>query len=172
MPTRREFLLSTASAIVLLTVGGCAALGGALDNAVESAAAVTCVFGDGMRQVAVAVKYRADVSAAVLEPSQYGVAWRGARWSAFMWRKVPLYQGNGAIAWASPEFQAQHPCFVIAPEFDEIIVDDTSTASNYLDATINLIKHLKTKLPIDGKRLYTTGQSGGGMISIALPSAD
>ena len=62
-----------------------------------------------------------------------------------MWRKVPLYQGNGAIAWASPEFQAQHPCFVIAPEFDEIIVDDTSTASNYLNATINLIKHLKTK---------------------------
>ena len=85
-----------------------------------------------------------------------------------MWRKVPLYQGNGAIAWASPEFQAQHPCFVIAPEFDEIIMDDTSTASNYLDATINLIKHLKTKLPIDGKRLYTTGQSGGGMMSIAL----
>ena len=57
---------------------------------------------------------------------------------------------------------------MIAPEFDEIIVDDTSTASNYLDATINLIKHLKTKLPIDGKRLYTTGQSGGGMMSIAL----
>ena len=85
-----------------------------------------------------------------------------------MWRKVPLYQGNGAIAWASPEFQAQHPCFVIAPEFDEIIMDDTSTASNYLDATINLIKHLKTKLPIDGKRLYTTGQSGGGMMPIAL----
>ena len=85
-----------------------------------------------------------------------------------MWRKVPLYQGNGAIAWASPEFQAQHPCFVIAPEFDEIIVDDTSTASNYLDATINLIKHLKTKLPIDSKRLYTTGQSGGGMMLIAL----
>ena len=65
-------LLSTASATVLLTVGGCAALGGA----VESAAAVTCVFGDGMRLVAVAVKYRADVSAAVLEPSQYGVAGR------------------------------------------------------------------------------------------------
>ena len=76
MPTRREFLLSTASATVLLTVGGCAALGGALDNAVESAAAVTCVFGDGMWLVAVAVKYRADVSAAVLEPSQYGVAGR------------------------------------------------------------------------------------------------
>lgn len=74
MPTRREFLLSAASATVLLTVGGCAALGGASDNAVESAAAVTRVFGDGMRLVA--VKYRADVSAAALEPSQYGVAGR------------------------------------------------------------------------------------------------
>ena len=79
-----------------------------------------------------------------------------------------LYQGNGAIAWASPDFQAKHPCFVLAPQFDEIIVDDTSTASNYLDATINLIKHLQTELPIDGKRLYTTGQSGGGMMSIAM----
>ena len=76
MPTRREFLLSAAGATVLLTVGGCAALGGASDNAVESAAAVTRVFGDGMRLVAVAVKYRADVSAAALEPSQYGVAGR------------------------------------------------------------------------------------------------
>ena len=82
--------------------------------------------------------------------------------------KAPLYQGNGATAWASPEFQAAHPCFVIAPEFDEIIVDDTSTASPYLDATINLINHLQTKLPIDGNRLYTTGQSGGGMMSIAM----
>ena len=298
MPTRREFLLSAAGATVLLTVGGCAALGGASDNAVESAAAVTRVFGDGMRLVA--VKYRADVSAAALEPSQYGVAGRtvervyvaqsadgapsergrfvvvqlnpydegalltvkkgrpankpanaapakndpgkagdkgdsaptlkaaaaevnigaqtvqtsvvinevfddfvqreyadkqtgktvrynlfapkniedGKRYPLVLFMhdagvtgtivKAPLYQGNGAIAWASPEFQAQHPCFVIAPEFDEIIMDDTSTASNYLDATINLIKHLKTKLPIDGKRLYTTGQSGGGMMSIAM----
>ncbi|WP_325198348.1 hypothetical protein [Kingella oralis] len=82
--------------------------------------------------------------------------------------KAPLYQGNGAIAWASPDFQATHPCFVLAPEYDEIIVDDTSTASNYLDASINLIKHLQITLPIDGKRLYTTGQSGGGMMSIAM----
>ncbi|ASP16580.1 Tat pathway signal protein [Neisseria sp. 23W00296] len=300
MPTRREFLLSAAGATVLFTVGGCAALGGASDNAVESATAVTRVFGDGMRLVAVAVKYRDDVSAAALEPSQYSVAGRtvervyvaqsadgmpsergrfvivqlnpyddgalltvkkgrpagksanadpakngpgkagdkgdsaptlkaasaevniggqtfqtaavinevfddfvqreyadkqtgktvrynlfapkniedGKRYPLVLFMhdagvtgtivKAPLYQGNGAIAWASPGFQAQHPCFVIAPEFDEIIVDDTSTASNYLDATINLIKHLQTELPIDGNRLYTTGQSGGGMMSIAM----
>ena len=299
MPTRREFLLSAAGATVLLTVGGCAAPGGA-DNAAESATAVTRVFGDGMRLVAVAVQYRRDVSAAALDKARYSVAGRtignvyvaqtadgapaasgrfvvlqlnpynegalltvkqgrpagksanadpakngpgkagdkqnsspslkaaeaevkigsqtvqtasvinevfdrftrhqyadaatgktvhynlfkpqnleaGKRYPLVLFMhdagvtgtivKAPLYQGNGAIAWASPDFQAAHPCFVIAPAFDEIIVDDTSTASNYLDATINLIKRLQTELPIDGNRLYTTGQSGGGMMSIAM----
>jgi len=58
--------------------------------------------------------------------------------------------------------------FVLAPEYDEIIVDDTSTASPYLDATLNLIRALIQAHPIDDKRLYTTGQSGGGMMSIAM----
>ena len=81
---------------------------------------------------------------------------------------APLYQGNGAIAWATPEAQKDNPCFVLAPEYDEIIVDDTSTASPYLDATLNLIRALIQAHPIDDKRLYTTGQSGGGMMSIAM----
>ena len=298
MPTRREFILSAAGTAVLLTVGGCAALGSD-GNAPESAIAITQIFGDGMRLTAVAVKYRRELAAAP-DKAQYGVAGRtvervylaqtadgapaergrfviiqlnpyddgalltvkkgrpankpanadpakngpgkagdkgdsaptlkaaaaevnvggqtvqtsavinqvlddftqhqyadaatgktvhynlfapkniqaGKRYPLVLFMhdagvtgtlvKAPLYQGNGATAWASPEFQAAHPCFVIAPEFDEIIVDDTSTASLYLDATINLINHLQTKLPIDGNRLYTTGQSGGGMMSIAM----
>lgn len=300
MPTRREFILSAAGTAVLLSVGGCAALGGVSDNAVELAAAVTRVFGDGMRLVAVRLTFRHWVDAKTLSIGQFKVAGRtitgltvsnsedgretarghyvtlalnpydegalltvkkgrpankpanadpakngpgkagdkgdsaprlkvasaevniggqtfqtasvinevfddfvqreyadkqtgktvrynlfapkniedGKRYPLVLFMhdagvtgtivKAPLYQGNGATAWASPEFQAQHPCFVIAPEFDEIIVDDTSTASPYLDATINLINHLQTKLPIDGNRLYTTGQSGGGMMSIAM----
>lgn len=295
MSARREFLLSAASATVLLTVGGCAAFGGD-DNAPQSATAITKIFGDGMRFVAVAVEYRREISAAALDKSQYSVAGRtveqvyvaqsangapaergrfvvlalnpyddgalltvkkgrpanrpagqkgpgkagdksdsaptlkaaaaeikianqtvqtasvmnevfdrfthrqyidaatgktvhynlfvpenmeaGKRYPLVLFMhdagvtgtlvKAPLYQGNGAIAWASPDFQAQHPCFVIAPGFDEIIVDDSSTASPYLDATIHLIRHLQTELPIDGNRLYTTGQSGGGMMSIAM----
>ena len=81
---------------------------------------------------------------------------------------APLYQGNGAIAWATSEAQKDNPCFVLAPEYDEIIVDDSSTASSYLDATLNLIRELVKSHPIDDKRLYTTGQSGGGMMSIAM----
>ncbi|TNH06717.1 PHB depolymerase family esterase [Testudinibacter sp. TR-2022] len=82
--------------------------------------------------------------------------------------QATLYQGNGAIAWATPQAQAEHPCFVLAPQFDEIIADDSSHTSNYMAATINLIKQLQQDHAIDGTRLYTTGQSGGGMMSIAM----
>lgn len=288
MPTRRQFLLSAAGATVLLTVNGCADLS-ASGNAVQSTTAITRVFGDGMRLVAVRLTYRHDVDAAALDKAQFQVAERnitdisasgrhvtlalnpndaaalltvkqgrpagkaggdpakngpgkagekqetaptlkpaeatvqigsqtlhtthtlnevfddftqhqfadqatgktvrynlfapknpeaGKRYPLVLFMhdagvtgsntQATLYQGNGAIAWASPDFQAAHPCFVLAPQYDEIIVDDTSTASNYLDATIRLIRHLQTTLPIDPQRRYTTGQSGGGMMSIAM----
>ncbi len=79
-----------------------------------------------------------------------------------------LIQGNGATSWASPEFQARHQAFVLAPQFDEIIADDNSKTSDYLDATIHLINHLKQTYNIDNKRIYTTGQSGGAIMSIAM----
>lgn len=79
-----------------------------------------------------------------------------------------LKQGLGAIAWASPEDQAKRPCFVLAPQFAEIIADDDNNASSMLDTTINLIKALTEEFSIDTGRLYTTGQSGGGMLSIAM----
>lgn len=79
-----------------------------------------------------------------------------------------LKQGLGAICWASPEDQAKRPCFVLAPQFAEIIADDDDNASSMLDTTINLIKALTKTYSIDPKRLYTTGQSGGGMLSIAM----
>lgn len=53
-----------------------------------------------------------------------------------------LIQSNGATTWATPEFQAKHPAFVLAPQYDEIIADDNSNSSLYLDATINLIDNL------------------------------
>ncbi|PSJ79877.1 alpha/beta hydrolase-fold protein [Neisseria iguanae] len=79
-----------------------------------------------------------------------------------------LYQGNGATAWAEPAAQAKNPCFVLAPQFDEIIADDQSQTSDYLDATLNLIRDLETRYAIDPARRYTTGQSSGGMMSIAM----
>ena len=294
MTTRRSFLIQTAGATALLTLSGSAL---ATANAALNATAITRVFGDGMRLVAVAVEYREPLTA--VDQSAYHVAGRhitsaylsdridgapaasgrylilelnpdddgalltvkkgrpasqskndpakngpgkvgdkndsapslkpaeaevqigggtlktsrtlnpvfddfqqyeftdaatgktvrynlfapknpaaGARYPLVLFMhdagvtgtivKAPLYQGNGAIAWATSESQKDNPCFVLAPEYDEIIVDDTSTASNYLDATLNLIRALIKDRPIDEKRLYTTGQSGGGMMSIAM----
>lgn len=82
--------------------------------------------------------------------------------------RTTLYQGLGAICWASPEDQQQRPCFVLAPQFEEIIADDDSHTSAMLEVTINLINHLCRTNPVDRSRLYTTGQSGGCMMSIAM----
>ena len=71
MPTRRQILIQTAGAAALLTLSG-AALAAA--NAVQGATAITRVFGDGMRLVAVAVEYREALSR--VDKSAYHVAGR------------------------------------------------------------------------------------------------
>ncbi|MEG3132557.1 peptidase [Rouxiella sp. T17] len=82
--------------------------------------------------------------------------------------RTTLLQGLGAVSWASKEDQARHPSFVLAPQYPEIIADDDSHTSVLMDTTINLIKSLSSQYSIDPKRLYTTGQSGGCMTSIAM----
>ena len=79
-----------------------------------------------------------------------------------------LEQGLGAISFASPEDQAKHPAFVLAPQYPVAIANDASETSDYADVTIRLIGDLTARYSIDQRRLYTTGQSGGCMTSIAL----
>ncbi|MBY3002059.1 hypothetical protein [Rhizobium leguminosarum] len=82
--------------------------------------------------------------------------------------RTTLFQGLGAVCWASPEDQKARPAFVLAPQYPEIIADDQSRTSNALGATINLIAALGDIYNIDRKRIYATGQSGGCMMSIAM----
>ncbi|MEE7566942.1 peptidase, partial [Xanthomonas sp. Kuri4-3] len=79
-----------------------------------------------------------------------------------------LLQGLGAVAWASPEDQARRPCFVLAPQYAELVADDASRTSGMLDTTIALVKSLLQRYRIDPSRLYATGQSGGCMLAIAM----
>ena len=79
-----------------------------------------------------------------------------------------LYQGKGAVAWTTPEWQAKHPCFVLAPQYDTVIVNDNYQYGPELDRTIHLVNNLLDKYSIDKKRIYNTGQSMGGMTSIAM----
>jgi predicted peptidase len=82
--------------------------------------------------------------------------------------KTTLIQGLGAVIWATPSEQAKHECFVLAPQYSTQIVNDNSEASEYLDITVDLINALVSQYSIDKSRLYTTGQSGGCMMSIAM----
>lgn len=81
---------------------------------------------------------------------------------------VALIQGNGAIVFASPEEQAKHEAFVLAPKYNKKIVDDNGNIDPLLDTTLNLLDYLKNEYSIDTDRLYTTGQSMGGMMSIIM----
>jgi predicted peptidase len=81
---------------------------------------------------------------------------------------MTLVQGLGPTAFANDTDQTKHEALVLAPQFSRQVVNDKSEASSDLDTTINLIKWLMTQYSIDANRLYTTGQSGGGMMSIAM----
>lgn len=76
--------------------------------------------------------------------------------------------GWGGVIWATAEEQAKHPCFVLIPIFTETIVDDNFNTSSQIDVAVNLISDLCDTYSIDRDRLYTTGQSMGGMTSFHL----
>ncbi len=79
-----------------------------------------------------------------------------------------LTQGVGATIWATPEEQAKHPCFVVAPQYPVQITNDQSQTNEYLDITVDLIHQIAKEYSVNTNKMYTTGQSGGCMMSIAL----
>ena len=83
--------------------------------------------------------------------------------------RLALAQGRGALVWASPEVQKEHPCFVFAPQFDgPPIVDDDWNVDERLEDAKAALDNILDLYSIDRKRIYTTGQSMGCMASIVL----
>ena len=79
-----------------------------------------------------------------------------------------LTQGWGGLIWATEEEQAKHPSFVVVPVFTETIVDDNFNHSDQIEVALWLIQSLTEVYNIDTNRIYTTGQSMGGMTSFYL----
>jgi predicted peptidase len=79
-----------------------------------------------------------------------------------------LVQGLGAVSWASTEDQARHPAIVLAPQYAAQTVDDSWQVSSLLDTTLHLLEKIASTHQVDRSRIYVTGQSGGGMMSIAM----
>lgn len=80
----------------------------------------------------------------------------------------PLVQGLGAVCWASPEDQAKRECFVLAPEYPSVVIDDNYEPSTLFDATVHLVHDVAQRYGVDRSRLYTTGQSMGAMLSLGM----
>jgi len=80
--------------------------------------------------------------------------------------KVPLTQGYGGVIWASAKDQAKHPSFVLVPQYTTKAVNDKFETSDEVEMTIRLLNEIAGKYSIDKNRLYTTGQSMGGMMSM------
>ena len=79
-----------------------------------------------------------------------------------------LTQGWGGLIWATDGEQAKHPAFVVVPIFTETVVDDNFNHSGQIDAAMRLLQSLTETYSIDTNRIYTTGQSMGGMTSFHL----
>ena len=82
-----------------------------------------------------------------------------------------LTQGWGGLIFASPEEQAKHPSFVVVPVFTETVVNDNFEHSEQIETAVRLIRSLTEQYSIDTDRIYTTGQSMGGMTSFYLNTA-
>ncbi|MCD8387651.1 MAG: hypothetical protein LUD17_12290 [Bacteroidales bacterium] len=82
----------------------------------------------------------------------------------------PLTQGWGGLIWASDESQQENPCFVLVPHFRGETPNIELPGNNPDgDAALRLMQKVIADYPaIDTNRLYKTGQSKGGMISMYL----
>ena len=78
---------------------------------------------------------------------------------------TPLTQGYGALEFASNRDQQKHPSFVLVPQYTEWTVKDDWSTSDEVEMTIRLLQTICKKYKVDTNRLYTTGQSMGGMMS-------
>lgn len=78
----------------------------------------------------------------------------------------PLTQGYGALVWATAESQAQNPCYVLVPQFSGVAVNDAYEHTDEVDIVIRMLNSIVADKNVDKDRIYTTGQSMGGMISM------
>ena len=78
---------------------------------------------------------------------------------------APLTQGYGALEFASDRDQKAHPSFVLVPQYTDWAVQDDWSITDEVEMTIRLLEKICKEYNVDTKRLYTTGQSMGGMMS-------
>lgn len=85
--------------------------------------------------------------------------------------RAHLTQGYGALVWGTKAAQAKNPCFILVPQFPGVAVNDAYQHTPEVDKITALVKDVIKNNAIDPSRVYTTGQSMGGMISMYLTTS-
>ena len=88
--------------------------------------------------------------------------------------EASLTQGWGGLVWASEAEQEKHPCIVIVPTFDEVILDDHNgfVTTGYISLMPRLAETMAARYNGDMDRLYATGQSMGCMTFLLTAAAN
>lgn len=79
---------------------------------------------------------------------------------------APLTQGYGALVWATQESQRKNPCYVLVPQLSQVGVNDAYEHTPEVDDVIGLVNKVVADNQVDPSRIYSTGQSMGGMMSM------
>ena len=73
-----------------------------------------------------------------------------------------------AIPWAEPEFQAAHPCAVIAPVIPDAVYSSEFVRDGICEGVLRWIDVQADAGKVDAKRVYAMGNSFGGMTAIEM----
>ena len=87
--------------------------------------------------------------------------------------KSTLTDTVGGPIWATDREQQKHECFVLAPKYNDIVIDDNNgkfLVSEYINVTVRLINKIIDEYSINKDKIYSTGQSMGAMTTLYLLS--
>ena len=82
-----------------------------------------------------------------------------------------IIKSVGGPIWATDREQKKHESFVLAPQYNEIVIDDNNgkySKSEYINVTVRLIQNITQEYSINTDRIYSTGQSMGAMTTLYL----
>jgi predicted peptidase len=82
-----------------------------------------------------------------------------------------LTQGNGATAWATDEWQAEHPCIVFVPQFASVQSSDGTEAQPNVQLCVTLVDTITSLCNVDRTRIYAASQSRGCATAMAMMAA-
>jgi predicted peptidase len=79
----------------------------------------------------------------------------------------------GTHVWITPENQAKHPCFVVAPQCpdNETWSEGAAKPAASLTLALEMLSELQRRFRIDSRTLYVAGQSMGGFGTWSLITA-